>query len=97
MEEMFFNCTSLGDFDLSGFDTRNVTRMDKIFYNCWRLTTTFTIRTTNTTYSEAFFGTAKNSPAKLIINYTSNNSNLVDSMLTTKSSNSNVVKGSLVV
>ena len=35
---MFSNCNYLESLDLSGWNTTNVTNMDKMFYNCWTLT-----------------------------------------------------------
>lgn len=34
MLKMFFNCTSLEEIDLSGFNTKNVENMDSMFANC---------------------------------------------------------------
>ena len=38
MKEMFYNCSSLSNLDLTGFDTNNVTTMASMFYNCSKLT-----------------------------------------------------------
>lgn len=38
MSEMFKNCDSLKELDLSSFDTSNVTNMDRMFSNCGSLT-----------------------------------------------------------
>lgn len=37
MRYMFFNCSSLTNLDLSGFDTRNITNMSCMFLNCYNL------------------------------------------------------------
>ena len=42
------------------------------------------------------YGAATSTGAQITVNYTKDTSSLVDSMIETKSSNSNVVKGSLV-
>lgn len=41
MTSVFFGCGQLKELDLSEFDTRNVTHMDWMFYQCWELTTIF--------------------------------------------------------
>ena len=46
-----------------------------------------------TNYSDMFSNAATASGAKITVNYTSSTSTLVDNMIATKSSNSNVVKG----
>ncbi len=37
MLKMFFNCTSLEEIDLSGFNTKNVESMDSMFTRCTSL------------------------------------------------------------
>ena len=46
-----------------------------------------------TNYTEMFLDSATGLNAKIIVNYTSKTESLVDNMILTKSSNSNVVKG----
>ncbi len=97
MDGMFRNCSSLTRLDLSSFNTSNVTYMGWMFYSCSKLTTTINIMSANTTYYMYMFqGAATASGVKITVNYTSATSSLVDSMIATKSSNSNVVKGSLI-
>lgn len=103
MQGMFGNCTNLKTLDVSNFDTSKVITMggsystSGMFYNCKSLTTTITIRgTACTEYSYMFSVAATNSGAQITVNYTSDASSLVDSMIATKSSGSNVVKGSVV-
>ena len=86
--------------DVSKFDTSNVTRMENMFsntgYNSTKLNTTITIRKVITNpryYSNIFNGVATKEGSKITVNYTSETSDLVDLMIATKSSNSNVVKG----
>ena len=94
MEYMFYNCSSLTSLDLSNFNTANVTNMYYMFNNCSSLTTTINIMNANVTnYSSMFSNAATASGAKITVNYTSSTSTLVDNMIATKSSNSNVVKG----
>ena len=94
MESMFSDCSSLTSIDLSGFNTSNVTNMEEMFFYCESLTTTINIMSTSVTnYSEMFSAAATASGAKITVNYTSSTSTLVDNMIATKTSNSNVVKG----
>ena len=94
MRIMFNACSSLTTLDLSSFNTANVTNMYSMFANCSSLTTTINIINANVTnYSDMFNSAATASGAKITVNYTSSASTIVDSMIATKSSNSNVVKG----
>ena len=49
-----------------------------------------------TNYAQMFSNTATDPNAKITVNYTSATSSLVDSMIATKASNSNVVKGNQI-
>ena len=96
---MFYGCISLTSLDLSQFDTSNVTYMVYMFCGCVKLTTTITISILNSdiaVYNSMFIGAATVEGAQITVNYKSTTSDLVDKMIATKSSNSNVVKGSLV-
>ena len=94
MRRMFQGCSSLTTLDLSRFNTVNVTTMDGMFYNCSSLTTTINIMNANVTeYSYMFDNAATASGSKITVNYIASTSTLVDNMIATKSSNSNVIKG----
>ncbi len=94
MFSMFQDCSSLTNLDLSSFNTSNVTTMNEMFRYCPKLTTTINIMNADVTdYFSMFDGAAINSGSQITVNYTSNTSTLVDEMIATKSSNSNVVKG----
>lgn len=68
-----------------------------MFQGCSKLTTTINIMNANiTNYSYMFQGAATASGAKVTVNYTEDTSTIVDKMIATKSSNSNVVKGSKI-
>ena len=93
MDDMFRGCSSLTSLDLSEFGTSSVTKISGMFYNCRKLTTSILIIGTNVTnYNDMFYEAAITSPAKITVNYTVDTSDLVDLMVATKSSNSNVVK-----
>ena len=84
--------------DVSNFDTSNVTNMGNMFngtvYNSTKFITSITIKNPKTTsYSSMFKDVATKNGSQITVNYTSETSELVDKMIATKSSNSNVVKG----
>ena len=93
MSGMFNWCSSLTELDVSNFNTSDVTAMNMMFSHCFNLTTEITIRGNVTSYSTMFSNAATQTGAKITVNYTSDTSLLVDEMLKTKSTNSNVVKG----
>ena len=94
MSEMFYNCYSLTFLDISNFNTKSVTNMQNMFYCCYKLQTEINIMNPNiTNYTNMFLASATSSNAKIIVNYTSKTESLVDNMILTKSSNSNVIKG----
>lgn len=56
-----------------------------------------TIRNPNVmSYNSMFYYSSINENSQLVVNYTSETSDLVDEMIATKSSNANVIKGNLV-
>ena len=96
MYNMFNGCNSLISLDLSNFNTIKVTNMQHMFYNCSRIITILTIRNSNIDYTNIFYNSATITGAKITLNYTIETESLVDSMIETKSTNSNVVKGTSV-
>ena len=97
MNGMFASCSSLTSLDLSSFNTSQVTNMRDMFYNCPKLTTTINIMNANVTdYTGMFGSAATSSNAKITVNYIAAASTLVDNMIATKSSSSNVVKGTQI-
>ena len=102
MWTMFMDCSSLTSLDLSNFNTSTVTNMQRMFNGCKSLTTTINIMNANlTSYSSMFAGAATDANAKITVNYIASldtiadgeTQSLVDKMIATKYSNSNVVKG----
>ena len=102
MWTMFMDCSSLTSLDLSNFNTSNVTDMDRMFNGCKSLTTTINIMNANlTSYSSMFAGAATDANAKITVNYIASldtiaegeTQSLIDKIIATKYSNSNVVKG----
>ena len=102
MGGMFERCSSLEKLNLSNFNTSKVEFYNKydnsIFQGCTKLQTEITIMNPNVieeNYKNMFLDAATDPNAKIIVNYTSETETLVDNMIKTKSSNSNVVKGIL--
>jgi surface protein len=96
-ENTCYNCTSF-TFDISNFDTSNVRNTNEMFYATGFCSTSLNISITITNpnvkyYSDMFKDVATKAGSKITVNYTSETSALVDQMIATKSSNSNVVKG----
>lgn len=96
MNGMFSNCSNLEVLDLKNFDTSKVNNMDSMFSFCNKLVTTIDIKNDNVDYDYMFSGAATASGAKITVNYTNDNSDLVDSMIATKSADSHVIKGRLI-
>ena len=97
MSSMFFGCSSLTSLDLSSFNTSKVTNMNSMFEGCSSLTTTINIMNANiTNYKTMFLNSSTNQGTKITVDYIASASTLVDNMIATKSSNSNVVKGSII-
>ena len=100
MNSMFQGCWKLTTLDLSNFNTTNVTNMERMFNSCQSLTTTVNIMNASVEkYSSMFSGasyisTASN--AQITVNYTLDTSDLVDKMIATKSSDSNVIKRNII-
>ena len=79
---------------LSSWDTSNVTDVSYMFGYCSKMQGTFTIKGNPTLYDEMFVGVATEG-AGLVVNYSRNTTN-IDAIIGTKSSNSNVTKGSQI-
>ena len=100
MRAMFGGISASGDMHLKEikvsdkFVTDNVTDMLEMFRLCRYLNFTFNVTGNKVTnYTNIFSNTATDSNAKIVVNYTAETETLVDNMLATKSSGSNVVKG----
>ena len=96
MSDMFYYCSSLTSLDLSNFDTSKVNNMSYMFSSCNKLQTQINIMNNNIdayNYSYMFNSAATDPNAKITVNYIADASTLVDNMIATKSSKSNVVKG----
>ena len=94
MSGMFSECSSLTNLDLSNFNTSNVTDMSSMFDASLNLTTTINIMSANVTaYDWMFSNAATSLNAQITVNYIADASTLVDNMIATKSSYSNVIKG----
>ncbi len=97
MANMFYHCDVLANMDVSGFSFEKATDVTFMFYRNGPLSTTINMNGTNiTAYSSMFSRAANDGTAQITVNYTQENSDLVDLMIATKSSASNVVKGTLI-
>lgn len=68
--------------------------MERMFEKCSVLNLVITISNSNLTgYSGAFLEACTRAESKIIVNYTSETSALVDQIIATKSANSNIMKG----
>ena len=105
MSKMFFktgyNSVNF-TLDVSSFDTSKVTDMSEMFKITGNksnlFNTSITIRNSDViSYVSMFDGVATNIGSQIVVNYTSDTSELVDKMIATKSTDSNVIKGKLIV
>ena len=97
MYSTFSGCTKLKNLNLGIFDTSSATNMSSMFYNCSNLLTEITIKNASiSSYTSMFSGCSTMDGAKVTVNYTSSTSSIVDSMIATKSSNSNIIKGTQI-
>ena len=106
---MFSECSSLTNLDLSNFNTSKITMYgygtstgSGMFSGCSKLTTTINIMNGDITeYYSMFFNAATETSAQITVNYIASldtiaegeTQSLIDKMIATKSSNSNIVKG----
>ena len=94
MYNMFSTCQSLTSLDLSSFNTSKVTNMSNMFNSSKKIRTEINIMNANVPeYRDMFYNAATDPTAKIVVNYITDAGHLVDQMIATKASNSNVVKG----
>lgn len=94
MSEMFKNCTNLKKLNIQNFNTTSVIDLTDMFRNSPNIITTINIMNADiTNYSLMFNEAATGANAKITVNYTVAASTIVDSLIATKSANSNVIKG----
>ena len=96
MKYMFSGCQNLETIDISNFNFYILNDCTGIFNGCSNLTTELTINDNVTTYTDMFKNAATASGAQITVNYTSETETLVNNMIATKSSGSNVEKGSKI-
>ena len=105
MRGMFYDTahsSKIFNLDLSNFDTNRVTAFTLMLsgagYNSTEINTSITISNPDVlSYDSMFYNFVTKDGSKLTVNYTSETSDLVDRMIATKSSNSNVVKGKMII
>ena len=95
--QMFYSCKLLKFLAVDKFDTSKVTKTRYMFGECTNLTATFNVMSTSIVeYQGMFENAATASGAKIIVNYVAAASDLADNLISQKSANSNVVKGSQI-
>ena len=99
MSFMFSGCTSLESLDLSSFDTSKVTDMSYMFNGCKSLTGSIIIMNSNIKHYEYIFDECSTElGTKFVVNYVNDETKAIaEAMIATKSENSNVVLGELVI
>lgn len=98
MDCMFSGCRSIHDLNINNFDLSNIENMTKMFNWCSNLNIEITIKSINknTQYDKMFWCAATTNNSKIIVNYTIETEDFVDSIIATKASHSNVLKGNLI-
>ena len=95
--QMFYRCKLLKFLAVDKFDTSKATKTRYMFAECTNLTTTFNVMSTSIVdYQSMFENAATASGAKITVNYVAAASDLADNLISQKSANSNVVKGSQI-
>ncbi|MBQ3435657.1 MAG: BspA family leucine-rich repeat surface protein [Bacilli bacterium] len=97
MSNMFNGDSALADVDgASAWNTSSVTDMSSMFSGCTNASGTFPILGNPTTYGSTFTNTATATGAQVTVIYNCDKTTNIDRIIATKSSSSNVVKGSCV-
>ena len=96
MSSMFSDCSALTTLDISNFDTSNLIDMSSMFNGCSALRASIDITNFDTSdeinMSSMFNGCSTEAAASFSVYCTEKTETLVDNMVATKSSNSNVSK-----
>ena len=88
--------SSLPILDIKNWDMSKVEKYDYFIESLRYVEAEFTIRNPNVSSYDSMLSDASHKRGKITINYTAEPETLVDTMITTKHANGNVVKGSLV-
>lgn len=92
------NCSSLVSVDCcEKIDTSNMTAVGHMFYGATKLKTSIKMNTSSASYSNMFVNAATATDSEITVFYVESNEDLVDNMIATKSSGSNVVKAKICV
>lgn len=93
---MFYGCINIISIDTTLIGTFNIKHIDYMYYNCHKYNGTVYLRSTVVeTYESCFEGCATVPPSQVKVNYNRSNT-IIDDIIATKSSNSNVIKGNRV-
>ena len=88
-----FGSSSIYEADTSYFDTSNVTDMYYMFGHCRSLSGEILIMNPNVSDYGSMFTNCSTNSSEFIVNYKPNCKNIAEQMISTKSSNSNVILG----
>ena len=95
MSYMFRNCTALSDINgASSWNTTQVNNISYILNGCTNASGSFPILGNPSSYTSAFTNAATATDAEITVVYDCIGTSRIDNIVATKSSNSNVVKGS---
>ena len=108
---MFASCDKLKDVDLSNLDLSSIEQMGEVeengtttygmFYNCKKISIELTITNVNNTnvenYKGVFDGAATTGNSEIIINYTSETKDFVESLLNNSNDYSNITTNLIYV
>ncbi|MCI8568159.1 MAG: BspA family leucine-rich repeat surface protein [Bacilli bacterium] len=96
MNFMFRDCINLVTLDLTNFDFAN--NVDGMFYDCGKLNTSFIVSSSRiTNYTSMFENAATEDGAQIVVNFLPQTETLADFLISTKSINSNVIKGDVLL
>ena len=93
--EMFKGINFVGTFNSIGTLKIYATKLDSIFNETSKAKATLQLYTNPTSYSNAFTSAATDTTALITVDYKNSVTN-IDNIIATKSTNSNVVKGSVI-
>ena len=96
IRHMFSYCAKLKNVKLPEFNFAKITDVARAFRDCYNLSGNITVNGNSTRdISEMFLGCSTVSTARFVVNYTTGFRDKAQSMINTKSSNSNVVLGNI--
>ena len=98
MDYMFNGCTNLHSINNDEFEIRAISETDNnaMFSGCKNLTANIVIIDVKEPFEYFFNNAATSDGSQITVNYSNKASEIIDGIIATKSSNSNVLKGNLL-